>query len=307
MDHDALVSSVVDTFRDYGYTAEVTAGRGGQDRRLTLERDGVTRAFDLELAIPLTVNATTLHGDPRRVYITDYLSARSAEVLRRMGVHFVDAAGNAFVREDGWFIDVRGRRSAKRVADPRRFGASTNLYSAKRAQVIFALLTWPELLDASVRTVADAAGVSVGIAQSTMSELRRRTLWPDRGDARSALIDGWAAAFPETLARSLTIRTVRAERFDGFSGRVLASGEAAASAQMRATSGVVYVDDLTTELLIENRWRTDGPANLVVRRRFWSHGDSAPHEAPALLVYGDLLATDDPRTRSVAREYRGTL
>jgi hypothetical protein len=89
-----------------------------------------------------------------------------------------------------------------------------------------------------------------------------------------------------------------------FFGPVLASGEAAPSAQMRPASGVVYVDQLTTELLMENRWRTDGVPNLTVRRRFWSHPHPEAGEAPPLLVYGDLQASDDPRTRSVASEYR---
>lgn len=309
MDEYSLVRRAAGAFQEYGFSVEIAEPAFTLDGELVLEKDGVRRAFPLEIKLPLTLNALRQHGaQPDIIYVTDRISARTAEALRRMGMHFVDAAGNVFLASNGWYVDVRGRRGHDLVEfQYARPESSPNLYSAKAAQVVFALLTWPELLRASVRNVADAAGVSVGIAQSTMKELRRRALWPDHESARDALIDGWTAAFPETLGRSLTIRTLRAEQFDTFYGPVLASGEAAPSAQIRATSGVVYVVELSTELLMMNRWRTDGPPNLVVRRHFWSHPDHLKGEAPPLLVYADLQASDDPRTRSVASNYRNRL
>jgi hypothetical protein len=308
VDEFSIAQGVADSFREYGFDAEVFASSTGLDGQLSLEKDGLRQTLQLEVKLPLTLNTVqrqSYHDDV--LFVTDHVSARTADVLRRIGVQFIDAAGNVFLQRGGWYVDVRGRRRTRAAAEYLRLEAPPNLYSAKRAQVVFALITWPDLLNESVRKVAQAAGVSVGIAQSTTNELRRRALWPDRDDTRSTLIDGWASAFPETLARSLTIRSLRAERFDKFFGPVLASGEAAPSAQMRAVSGVVYVDELTTELLMENRWRTDGAPNLVVRRRFWAHPDHRIGEAPPLLVYGDLQASEDPRTRSVASEYRDKL
>ncbi len=311
MNEYSMVEGVVDAFREYGFSAEVVAAPQQIDGCLILEKEGVRREFSLEVKLPLTINAGVIPNQSGHLYVTDHVSARTAEVLRRMGVQYIDAAGNLFLEGGGWYIDIRGRKrheATELTAQYLRLEAPTNLYSAKRAQVIFALLTWGDLLGASVRELAEVAGVSTGIAGSTTSELRRRDLWPDSPQPREALIDGWASAFPETLARSLTIRAVRAENLEAFYGPVLVSGEAAPSAQMRATSGVVYVDELTTELLMENRWRTDGSPNLVVRRRFWSRKDELPHgEAPHLLVYGDLHASDDPRVRSVAVEYRHRL
>ncbi len=309
MDDFSLLENVAHAFREYGFEAELLASPHSLDGELVLARNGRRRTFILDVKLPLT--PTTVRQQPSGsdiLHVTDHVSTRTAEVLRRMRVHFIDAAGNAFLDSDDWLVDVRGRRRLD-VIEPlyARIESPFNLYSAKRAQVVFALLTWPDLLDAPVRGVAEVAGVSVGIAQSTSNELRRRDLWPDHDASRSTLIDGWAAAFPETLGRSLTIRNLRAEQFDLFFGDVLVSGEAAPSAGMRSNSGVVYVDELSTELLMMNRWRTDGPSNLTVRRRFWSHPDVPGGEAPPLLVYGDLQASDDPRTRTVAAEYRSRL
>ncbi len=309
MDEPSLLERVADSFREYGFEAELSSAPVPLDGALILTKGGMRRTFALEVKLPLTV--TTLQQVPHLrdvIYVTDQISERTAEALRRLNIHFADAAGNAYLASGDWYVDVRGRRrSLPSEASYVTHTAPTNLYSSKRARVVFALLTWPELLNASVRTVAESAGVSVGIAQSTTAELRRRELWPDHEPARSTLIDGWAAAFPETLGRLLTIRSVRAEQFERFFGPVLVSGEAAPSAQLRATAAVVYVDELTTDLLMMNRWRTDPPANVVVRRRFWTHPAPTEGEAPPLLVYADLLASDDPRVRSVANEYRSRL
>jgi hypothetical protein len=173
--------------------------------------------------------------------------------------------------------------------------------------VIFALLTWPELMDKPLRALAGAAGVSLGMAQATSKELQDRALWPDDPTTRELLLDAWLSAYPDNLARSITIRSVRAEQFERFYGAALPSGEAAPSAHMRATGGVVYVDRLTPKLLAMNRWRTDGEPNLVVRHQFWNLPELRNDEAPALLVCGDLHASADPRVRAVAAEYKRLL
>lgn len=313
MEEHALLQRVADVFTEYGFESELRSAPRHIDGEMVLEKGGVRRSFALEVKLPLTLSALQraqldLAGhDGDVIYITDQISERTAEALRRLNISFADAAGNVFLVSGDWYVDVRGRRRRDIAVGYATATQPANLFSSKRAQVLFVLLTWTELLDATVRTIADAAGVSLGIAQSTTTDLRRRDLWPDHEPARSTLIDEWVAAFPYTLARSLTIRAVRAEQLDRFFGPVLVSGEAAPSAQLRATSGVVYVDELSTDLLLMNRWRTDGPPNLVVRRRFWSHPEPTDGEAPPLLVYADLLASDDPRVRSVATEYRRLL
>jgi hypothetical protein len=306
MDEFALLRGVADSFREYGFDAELGRSPVAVDGELILTKGGVRRSFALEVKLPLNINTLRQRGPLSDViFVTDHVSARTADVLRRLDVQFVDAAGNAFLDSDEWHVDVRGRRrndlAGARYAT---LATPTNLYSAKRAQVVFALLTWADLLDAGIRAVADAAGVSVGLAQSTTKELRQRGLWPDHESSRSTLIDGWAAAFPGALGRSLTIRGVRAEQLERFVGPVSVSGATAPSAHIRATTGVVYVDELSTGLLAMNRWRIDGPSNLVVRRRFWSRTEHVDGEAPPLLVYADLLASDDSRVRAVANDYR---
>lgn len=62
---------------------------------------------------------------------------------------------------------------------------------------------------------------------------------------------------------------------------VFTSGEAAASKLLRPASTTLYVGELEPKLAIVNRWRSDGPANIVVRRKFWHAPDDSDLPLPA--------------------------
>lgn len=133
------------------------------------------------------------------------VTERSAEMFRSLGINYVDQAGNAYITFTGVHIDVRGRRPARTApfGAPRTTRGAVNLFSAKRSQVIFVILSWPALLDGSVRELAGSAGVSLGQAQDTLELLaeyefldERRQLVPYKEEQ---LIDQWAAAYPTGL------------------------------------------------------------------------------------------------------------
>jgi hypothetical protein len=228
-------------------------------------------------------------------------------------VQYLDAAGNAWIQFGDVLIDVRGR---PRPADAPRPPDTGNLFSPGRAQVIMALLAWPDLWDAPRREVAAAAGVSLGQTHNTLALLAETGY--DRHGARSgraSLVDLWAAAFPSGLARRLSLATYRGEDLTepkpARRGDTLAvSGETAVPDLLRPTTLTLYVTELDPRLAVANRWRADGEPNIVVRRRFWrdpieTESDSTPIGiAPWPIVYADLLVSRDPRARDTALEWR---
>ncbi|MDR1512417.1 MAG: hypothetical protein LBS56_02880 [Propionibacteriaceae bacterium] len=246
------------------------------------------------------------------------VTERGAAALRSAGVDFADLAGNAHVSFEGVHIDVRGRRAprsgARGPAAGGRARGGVNLFSVKRAQVVFAVLAWEDLLAGPVRGVARAAGVSVGQAQGTLALLAEygfldegRRLVAAR---RSRLVDQWAAAYPTGLGSR-----ARARGFSGdFGGLdpgdavVYVSGQAAVPELLRPATAVLYSRQEPVEMIRAGRWRRDDQSpSILLRRQFWTPpAAEAPgaRQAPWPLVYADLLASDDSRAREAAEQFR---
>lgn len=283
--------------------AEVRLARRGSAQDYTLLYDPAVRFADV-------VKASG--ADLPVLVFTTYASSKTTDTFRRAGVQYLDTAGNAWITFGDVLVDVRGRPRPDRASIPRRIAG--NLFSAGRAQVVFALLAWPHLWHARRRDVAFAAGVSLGQTHNALTLLAEAGYNSDLiRPGQTPLLDLWAAAFPTGLANNLTLAT--------FQGNVdelevakaddvaFVSGEKAASDLLRPATLTLYVAKLDPRLPIANRWRTDGKPNIVVRRAFWHAPDEdAPRTgltiAPWPLVYADLLASDDPRVRGAAKEWK---
>lgn len=298
------------------------AGGGTTVRRSALASG--TRHWDV--AIVETENPTgdlqTLTALQREegmpvIAVAERIDGRTADALRAAGIAFADAHGNAWIALDGIHVDIRGRRVA--TASTRPSGPpEMNLFSSKRARVSFVLLAWPDLAAAPIRQLAAAAGVSIGLAQTTVAALdesgylRRGTAALRRGEE---LLDAWTAAYPLGLGRTLVLGDfVGDPRFDiGVLGPdAQVSGESAVPSFVRPETATVYVRTFDRKEAFALRWRTDGTPNIHVRQKFWTPpvegtGPRATtREVPSVLVYADLLAAQDSRLTEAAYALRAS-
>ncbi|WP_402469900.1 type IV toxin-antitoxin system AbiEi family antitoxin [Isoptericola aurantiacus] len=321
-DTHELVERITERWRDDGVHVSLAGPRA------RLEVDGIslerrwTRVDDSKSARRQILRRPD--GSEGTLLIGDRIPPSLAERARRHDTWYVDAAGNAYVRAPGVRIDIRGRKkpAPDRIAPAAQ---ETNLMSARRAQVIFSLLTWPELVGMPMRDIAQSAGTSVGMAHSTIKALtEERYLFPGASavDHRDDLIERWATAFPLGLARSLELGRFRGEPYSqawSSAGRdVYISGEPAVEG-LQGPDLTLYVHDLEPALVARSRWRRPEPGesgNIIVRRKFWTElnpppdvdrGEPAARRAPPLLIYADLLASREPRQREAALAMRGGL
>ncbi|WP_071918436.1 type IV toxin-antitoxin system AbiEi family antitoxin [Microbacterium paludicola] len=245
------------------------------------------------------------------------VTERSAEQFRMLGLRYLDAAGNANIHFGGVYIDVRGRRArtgAGQGMRPRLTRGGVNLFSLKRAQVIFAILTWDSLLTAPVRSVATSSKVSVGLAQETLELLASYGYLDDERQIvkkrRGELIDLWAGTYATGLGSP-----AKTSSFSGAIGRIepagyemVVSGESAVPSLLRPESLVLYSDEFPVRAIAANRWHRDEETpNIYLRHKFWSDPEPAPpgvRVAPPLLVYADLMAANESRQREAAAMLR---
>lgn len=290
--------------------------------RATIAHEQGRAAFLVGYVDSLTVSSLGwakphLLGNERLLLLGPRITGRSAEMFRQLDINYLDGAGNAFIAFGGVHIDVRGRRAENPAARglPHQTRGGVNLFSAKRSQVIFALLTWPELLDNPVREIASSAGVSLGQAQQTLKLLAQYGYLTERRQfvrqQRDRLIDQWTAAFPTGLGTDAKTGRFSGswQGFDPGDTTVWLSGEAAAPDFLRAETAVLYTDGFPAELIRTHRWRrNEAHPNILLRHQFWQppEGPVGPglHKAPWLLIYADLLAASDSRQREVAQQLR---
>ena len=294
------------------------AGTGVQRAEARLARGASVQDYALFFGPAVTFKDAAGLGDghlPTLVFTT-FVATKTAEAFRPAGVQYLDTAGNAWITFGEVLLDVRGRPRPERTTTGSR--ATGNLFSTGRAQVVLALLAWPHLWNAPQRDVAHAAGVSLGQAHNTLTLLAQAGYGRDVArPERTELLDLWAAAFPTGLAQKLTLATYRGDIQDvkkvDADDAVFISGESAADDLLRPATLTLYVEELDPRLPVVNKWRSDGQPNIVVRRKFWHAPDNsdAPlvgvRPAPRPLVYADLMTSDDPRVRTVAKEWRERL
>lgn len=292
---------------------------GGLRRREV--REPYWLAYQPEMTFTEIVQLRRWSGERPLLVLGERVSERSANALREADIQYLDSAGNAYIAFEDVLIDIRGRRGPvprARSAVPSR---SVNLFSPRRARVVFALVTWPHLARASVRDLATVAGVSSGLTHDSLDLLERNGYLSSGGNRElrdgGELLDHWTAAYPSGLAPTLGLGEFAGDIGDVRPARpdqpIFVSGESAVPRTIRPVSLTIYVEDLDPMLPILNRWRSDEQPNIVVRRKFWTDPE-APSELPDgrllvpwTLAYADLMATGESRQREAARQLRDDL
>ena len=253
------------------------------------------------------------------------INARTMAAYRNRGLNYIDLAGNALIKFGDVYIDVQGRSIPRTEAQPGTRTAPVNLFSVRRAQVIFVLIVWPELFDLPIRYVSSAAGVSVGIAFQTIQLLRDYGYVLGEASPqlvrKNELIARWTDAYATGLRNKLVL-----DRFSGDISNLsrldldpswLVSGESAVPELLMGPSTLtLYAAKIDIRVVMSNRWRRDGPLNIEIKKKFWKDPRQILHEdrgssyhdndfrVPALLIYADLMATGDGRQREAAEEFR---
>lgn len=297
----------------------------GFDYVVTLSRGSSTQSYAVVVKRQPTLAAIAAIDQTRLplplLVVGGRMNARSTAAFHDARIQYMDAAGNAYLAFGDVYIDVRGQRPKDLEAESEhRARAGTNLFSARRAQVICLLLTSPSLVQARLKDIADSSGVSVGLAHDTVGQLQRAGFVGASGLRRTDdLLELWAAAYPAGLGATLDL-----DRFVGDPSptRVLGtdmwampalSGEAAVADLLgRQLTLTLYVDQLDPDLAVVNRWKRDPQMhpNIFVRRRFWNeavgageYDDKGQPLAPWPIVYADLIASGEPRLAEVSKTW----
>jgi hypothetical protein len=250
--------------------------------------------------------------------VTEFLTLPVAERLRAQQQQFADAAGNAYLEGPGLLIYVVGKRplSAAIREQPDRTTTVNGL------KVLFALLCDPALAAAPHRTIASTAAVALGTVPAVLASLQDAghllvAKKNRRLNASKRLLDEWAHAYARLLRPKTLVATYQSPNFAGWKdwpidpAQLRWGGEPAAHllvSHLKPGLLTLYAEKLPPRLIIEQRLVPTGrkplPPYIEVRKPFWGRTlktDTADQTVPPVLVYADLLATDEGRCIETAQ------
>ncbi|MGC8541466.1 MAG: type IV toxin-antitoxin system AbiEi family antitoxin [Phycisphaerae bacterium] len=270
--------------------------------------------------------AESVNGQP--LIMAAYISQPLGERLRKEGVDYIDAEGNVSLIHSPLCILLGGNMPS---ALERSSGGSKDSRSAM--QLMALLLTDPTCLHWPLRSLAQAAGISLGSAHGLMRDLQRIGPIRVRGSVSPEIAQGgdllerWGYGYVQRLRPKLFIKTYRTTEGRQVADLiplvkqvpgVLVGGELAAditTGLFRASRVTLHVSpDISLDALAQTmRLLPDIQGNVDVLTHF-GHGPVWEKQAPngvALiadpLVYGELLIPIDDRLREARGYYQARI
>jgi hypothetical protein len=252
--------------------------------------------------------------------VTRHVTPRLADELIAKGIPFLDTAGNVYFQQPEATIMIVGRGKPALG----RLDRTSRSTTPKGLRITFALLTQAGLVHAPYRAIAAQTAVALNTVNLAMDDLMNRRLVVLKGKRRiiadrRRLIEDWVSLYPVRLRPKLGAR-----RFSSFAsdqnwwrGDALPAlgarlgGDTAADIlthALKPTTLTLYSHaGVTPGLMAKGMLRPDERGNVEVIEAFWpaqaEPGWHLSHREVVhpLLVYTDLITSDDDRHRGVAQ------
>ncbi|MET1115955.1 MAG: type IV toxin-antitoxin system AbiEi family antitoxin [Comamonas sp.] len=298
---------------------ELRSGPWGDAMARLMLADGRSEVFGVEVkrVVDRLETLRFLHEHAQHVsrplLVVPYLSPQLAQECQRLGLNFIDMAGNVHIDAPGHFVFVSGNPRPKAASAVAQQGA---LRTANGLRVIFALLTQPDLVSQTQRDIAAHAGVALGSVGRALEDLQQLGhLSPGKGPTRrllavDELMRTWVQHYRVSLRHKLQPRRYSLFGNKSWQDIELLPGDAVwgAEAAVHRMNGYIQPVEATIyswvprqRFIVEHRLRPEPQGNVEVLDAFWnspSRSDSLI--APTLLVYADLMGSPDGRSREVA-------
>ncbi|MFA8341363.1 MAG: type IV toxin-antitoxin system AbiEi family antitoxin [Rhodothermaceae bacterium] len=279
---------------------------------ITLIYNGIKTKFTGIIRKTANFNFLNVFHTPNYNYpplvIMDYINDNLAVSLEKDQINYLDAAGNAFIKTDSFFIQIKGNRPKSK---PEK---SIRLFQPSGLQLLFALLSNPGLERESYRTIASVAGVANGTVTWIMNDLetnkylivinkKRKIVKKDE------LFRKWAEQYALILRPKKSIgkfssrkndwqNSVNLESFGAVWGGEVAAGKI--SELTNPETFTIYVENNIKKinLLKTKAQLTENPnGNIQLVNKFWNFEDLSLNKniVNPLLIYGDLISYRDSR------------
>lgn len=289
-----------------------------EDATLQLIVGGLPVTYKVEIKPTLTDATLVRFYQTHKDHVGDWLLAskyvypRLGQHMRKLGIQFIDTAGNVHINKPPALIFIQAHR---RPAD--EFKTREDVFGAAGIRLVFALLCKEDLCNANYRTLAGAARVALGTVAGVMKNLAQEGHIATLADGtrqlrnRKALLDNWLPAYGRKLRPKTLLGTYAApnaefwKTADTAHTGVVWGGEIAGfqlTRYLKPEIATMYAQPPVNKVLLEFKLRKDERGPVEVRNKFWDFttDQDVPGVVPPLLAYADLTLTGDHRNIETA-------
>lgn len=247
------------------------------------------------------------------ILIADHLPRKIAKQLKDNDTNYLDAAGNAYIKTKDLFVFIEGQKSI--LNNKTNYG---RLFQETGLKLLMLLLSNPETINESYRSLAEKAEISLGSVSIIFNELEEQNFLVRTKQKRvlkntEELIERWVMGFNEVIQPRILRKRMRVvgeepltERIKKSNLKIFFGGEMAGqllTKHLKAQDIILYSNEDLNLIGKELKLVPDENGNIELRAKFWS--DEVPlaecNLAPKLVVYGDLMGTGNNRNIETAQ------
>ncbi|MFT5251030.1 MAG: hypothetical protein ACI93P_002773 [bacterium] len=241
------------------------------------------------------------------IIIAEHIFPKIKEELRNMGVAYLEANGNFFVKQEGVYIliDTNTKTTFKKELANRAF-TKTGL------KVLFHFLNDKNLINKTQREIADKAGVGLGNIPQVINGLKetgyviqytkQQLVWENRKELLDRWINAYATELRPKLVKGKYTLKKNWEDILLNTENTLWGGEPAADLltnYLRPEHYILYTKEKQSELMKNYHIIPKLEGEVEVLELFW---EPRNEKTPPILIYAELMLTGGKRNKETAEK-----
>lgn len=291
------------------------------DGILTLRADDIPATWQFRCQIKkellphhLTVVDKLLLSNSPSLIIAKKISQSVKQLLKTKKISFIESIGNIYIETGTLYILIEGNKHSEPGNQfTNRAFASTGL------RLVFNLLLDPTLINLSYREIVKKLDISYANVAYIFKDLEKEGFIPynkrgfralkNKGD----LLNRWMYAYSKKLKPGLLLgryKFLNAEKFNDWVSIKFESSDTAWGGEpagglltnyLKPEMLTIYTEEPILSLIKKMKIVSSRDGNIFIYQKFWKKSEETITQiAPVLLVYADLMTSNDERCLETA-------
>ena len=240
--------------------------------------------------------------------VAEYIYPKLKEELRAGGIAYLETNGNIFIKEGNLYLWADNFKT-----EPKETGVTGRAFAKTGLKLLFNFLMDEDLLNLTYREIARRTGIGFGNINFIMTDLKEQgfllNINKDRYKftRKDELLQKWIRAYNEKLKPALEIGTFRFVNKDKYfnwkdielkPGETFWGGEPAGGIltdYLQPEQYTLYTTEIRGDIIKRYQLAPEKNGDIKVYLKFWRFTDQLLKTVPPLLVYADLINSNDRR------------